>query len=174
MVEGAGLENRSTARYRRFESCPLRHRTRLAVALWCSLLALLWGAAPASAGEKRKDHGKPSVRLRAAPRMAPAPVHVVFTVQIDGGEDSEALHCLRFEWSWGDGTSSSTEGDCAEFVAGETKVQRLFEADHEYRNEGRYTAEVKVLKGERLLGSDSQGLMLGARKTDPKVEFRDH
>jgi hypothetical protein len=169
VVEGAGLENRSTARYRRFESCPLRHRT---AALACGFLAIACSA-PVHGAEKPRRPEKPEVSLRAAPRVAVAPARIVFTAELKGGPDSEALHCLTLKWSWGDGTTSSAEGDCGEFVPGTTKVRRLFQADHEYRQEGRFTAEVTIRKGEKVVVGDSIGLTVAPRPTDPRFQYRE-
>ena len=47
--------------------------------------------------------------LRAAPRAAIAPARIVFNVELKGGEDSEALHCLTLQWDWGDGSTSTGE-----------------------------------------------------------------
>ena len=103
---------------------------------------------------------KPKVSLRAAPRIADVPARILFTVQLTGGHDSEALHCLTLQWDWGDGTRSRSEGDCSPFEAGRTEVQRMFQADHEYRTEGKRTAGVKVMKGGRVIGSASTGVAI--------------
>jgi hypothetical protein len=103
---------------------------------------------------------KPTVTLRAAPRIADLPARIVFTAQLKGGEDSEAWHCLTLAWEWGDGTKSRSEGDCSPFEPGRTEVQRLFQADHEYRTEGKRTVAVKVLKSGRVLASGSTGVAI--------------
>src|SRR6185369_675999 len=117
------------------------------------LLAFL--AAAPSEKPAHKPAGKVSVSLRAAPRSAVAPARIVFNVELKGGEDTEALHCLTLNFDWGDGTRSSTEGDCSPFEAGKTRIQRLFTADHEYRERSNPEARVTVLKGERVVGRDS-------------------
>ena len=122
-------------------------------------LALLLLAAPAE--DKPKE--KVTVSLRAAPRVASAPARIIFNVELKGGEDTEALHCLTLEWSWGDGTRSGSEGECEPFVPGETKVQRLFTAEHEYREQRRPRAQVSVYKGERVIGRADVDLTIGPR-----------
>lgn len=134
---------------------------------------LAFVAAPAAAAAEKpadKPSNKVSVSMRAAPRTAAAPARIVFNVELKGGEDTEALHCLTLSFDWGDGTKSSTEGDCSPFQAGETKIQRLFRADHEYREQKRPTAEVTVLKGERTIGRDSVDLVIGPRPTRLKFD----
>jgi hypothetical protein len=132
-------------------------------------LLALFVAAPAEKPAD-KSSNKVSVSLRAAPRSAVAPARIVFNVELKGGDDTEALHCLTLQWEWGDGTKSSTEGDCSPFEAGQTRVQRLFTADHEYREQRRPTAEVTVLKGERVVGRAFVDLTIGPRPTRPKFE----
>ena len=123
-----------------------------------------------AAAPAEKPSNKVSVSLRAAPRSAVAPARIVFNAELKGGEDTEALHCLTLQWDWGDGTSSSSEGDCSPFEAGETKVQRLFTADHEYRERRKATAEVTVLKGERVVGRAFVDVAILPRPTRPKFE----
>ena len=129
------------------------------------VLALLTGA------PTEKPVAKPAVSLRAAPRIADAPARIVFTVQLSGGEDSEALHCLTLAWEWGDGTKSRSEGDCSPFEPGRTQVQRLFQADHEYRSEGKRTVGVKVLKGKRVLATGTTGVAIHPPNKTRKGSF---
>ena len=131
------------------------------------LLGLALTLLPAPA-DKPKD--KLTVSLRAAPRAAVAPARIVFNVELKGGGDTEALHCLTLQWEWGDGTRSTSEGDCSPFQAGETKVQRLFTADHEYGQKSTPDAEVTVMKGERIVGRGSVSLTIGPRPTKLKFE----
>jgi hypothetical protein len=114
--------------------------------------------------------GKVTVSIRAAPRVAVAPARIIFNIELKGGEDTDALHCLTLNFDWGDGTKSSSEGDCGEYKAGETKVQRLFTADHEYRERRKPTVEVTVMKGERTIGRASIDLTIGPRPTKMKFE----
>jgi hypothetical protein len=132
-------------------------------------LALLVVALAAAPAEKA---GRPSVELRAAPRVAVAPARVVFTVEMKGGEDGEALHCLTLKFDWGDGTRSESAGECEPLAERDGKVQRLFSADHEYRDRADPTVRVTVLKGERVIGSDSVGLHINPKPSRPKLDYR--
>src|SRR5262245_53552190 len=125
-------------------------------------LALLL-AAPAPAAEMEKGL---SVSLRALPRVAPAPVLVQFSVEIEGGRD-EDLHCVSLEWEWGDGSKGSGGAECPAYVAGETKVERFFEAEHEYRRQGRPTVRLRVTKDGKALASTTVGLVVGAPHQKP-------
>jgi hypothetical protein len=134
-----------------------------------TLVALVFALAATASADK--PAGRPSVSLRAAPRVAVAPARVVFTVELKGGQDGEALDCLTLRFGWGDGTTSSSEGECAAAQGGPAKVQRLFTADHEYGNQGSPTAEVAVLKGERVVGRASVSLKIGPRPTKTKLDI---
>jgi hypothetical protein len=123
-------------------------------------------------GSADKPKDKPTVSMRAAPRIADLPARIVFTVQLGGGEDSAALHCLTLAWDWGDGTRSRSEGDCSPFEPGRTAVQRLFQADHVYVSDGKRTAGVKVLKGKNVVGSASTGVAIYPRNRSKGGEFR--
>jgi hypothetical protein len=57
------------------------------------VLLTVLSAAPAA-----KPAGKVSVSLRAAPRTAAAPARIVFNVELKGGQETEALHCLTLQW----------------------------------------------------------------------------
>jgi hypothetical protein len=131
------------------------------------VLLLAPGGGPAAA-----KHAALRIELRAAPRAAPAPVRVVFTVELVGGTD-DALRCLVFDWEWGDGTRSSQEGECpAEGAAGPEKAERLFQASHEYRQKSRPEVKVTVRRGDRVLGSNGIHLVVGAPKAKTKVEIK--
>ena len=123
-------------------------------------IAMLGGALAASAAEKKGT----KVSLRAAPRVASAPVTVVFNVELTGGEDGEGLYCPVLEWEWGDGTKSEEEEECPAFEAGHTQVQRRFTTSHEFRDRANPKVAVTVRKGDRVLGRDAVSLVIGERK----------
>jgi hypothetical protein len=114
-----------------------------------AVLALL--ALPLGAAEKEKGL---SVSLRALPRVAVAPALIQFSVEIGGGKD-EDVHCASLEWEWGDGSKGSTGAECPEYVAGETKVERFFEAEHEYRRQGRPAVRVRVVKDGKMIATNT-------------------
>jgi hypothetical protein len=113
----------------------------------CFVLAALMLARSLDGAEKQKG---PSLSLRAAPRVAAAPVSVLFTAEVQGGADAD-VYCPTLEWEWGDGSKGSAGGDCPPYVAGETEVQRLFEAEHEYRQKGQPTVTLRITKDGKPL-----------------------
>ena len=110
-------------------------------------------AAPASAGEARPEAKlkKPRLDLRATPRMAFSPVNIFLIAELQGGDDVEEYYCPQLEWDWDDGGKSVHEGDCPPFVAGTTKIERRFTAEHEYRRSGIYTIKVTMRRANRSL-----------------------
>ena len=110
-------------------------------------------AAPASAGEARPEAKlkKPRLDLRATPRMAFSPVNIFLIAELQGGDDVEEYYCPQLEWDWDDGGKSVHEGDCPPFVAGTTKIDRRFTAEHEYRRSGIYTIKVTMRRANRSL-----------------------
>ena len=110
-------------------------------------------AAPASTGETRPEAKlkKPRLDLRATPRMAFSPVNIFLTAELQGGDDVEEYYCPQLEWDWDDCGKSVHEGDCPPFVAGTTKIERRFTAEHEYRRSGIYTIKVTMRRANRSL-----------------------
>ena len=135
------------------------------------LLAMLFLASAQTADAPPKKDTAVNVALSASPRVAPAPVRVVFTVELEGGADAD-LECLVFDWDWGDGTRSSQEGECrAEGAAEAGKAERIVQASHEYRQKGRPEVKVKVRRGEKRVGTHGIDLVIGAPKAKTRVEI---
>lgn len=125
------------------------------------VLALcLLPALPAAAGSKKK----PELKLRALPRVAVPPATILFIAEIVGGDDHDAsLHCPRLEWEWGDEGRSVVEPQCGEFVAGETKIERRFTAEHEYRDRLNATVEVRMLIDDKVRFKARTQVIIGQR-----------
>jgi hypothetical protein len=114
-------------------------------------------AAPASAGQAKPEAKlkKPRLDLRATPRMAFSPVNIFLTAELQGGDDVEEYYCPQLEWDWDDGGKSVHEGDCPPFMAGATKIERRFTAEHEYRRSGVYTIKVTMRRANRSLAASN-------------------
>jgi hypothetical protein len=114
-------------------------------------------AAPASAGEARPEAKlkKPRLDLRATPRMAFSPVNIFLTAELQGGDEVEEYYCPQLEWDWDDGGKSVHEGDCPPFVAGTTRIERRFTAEHEYRRSGVYNIKVTMRRANRSLAASN-------------------
>ena len=114
-------------------------------------------AAPAPAREAKPETKlkKPRLDLRATPRMAFSPVNIFLIAELQGGDDVEEYYCPQLEWDWDDGGKSVQEGDCSPFVAGTTKIDRRFTAEHEYRRSGVYTIKVTMRRANRALAASN-------------------
>ena len=119
----------------------------LVVATLASGLAAVPG--PLASGEAKPK--KPSLELRAVPRMAFSPVTIMFTAELKGGDDVEQYYCPELEWEWDDGGKSVQEADCPPFEPGVSKIPRRFTAEHLFKYSGGYRVSVRLRKADKLV-----------------------
>jgi hypothetical protein len=132
------------------------------------LLAAAVAALPLAGAENKPK--KPSLDLRANPRMAFSPVVVSFTAEMTGGEEVEDYYCPEIEWDWDDGGKSTQEGDCEPYETGKTQLQRRFTNDHEYRRAGIYNVRVSFLRAKRKFLAQSVRVTVRAGLGDRTIE----
>ena len=120
-------------------------RTRLVLLT----LAAALSAASVSPQQSPPKPKRPTLSLRATPRMAFAPVNVFFTAELTGGDDIEQFYCPEVEWWWGDGGKSVQESDCPPYEPGVSKIERRFTAEHEFRRAFVYTVAVTLRRANR-------------------------
>jgi hypothetical protein len=118
--------------------------SRVALAVLFFLFAGLAGAGDALRPKR------PSLGLRAFPRVAFSPVEVVAVAELKGGQDVEEFYCPGLEWDWGDGSRSAHEADCAPFEAG-MKLARFFSARHAFRAPGAYRVQLRLRRADRTV-----------------------
>jgi hypothetical protein len=106
-------------------------------------------AAPLAAGTRPT---KPRFDIRASPRTAFSPVHVLVVAELKGGDDLEEFYCPGLEWDWGDGERSLHEADCAPFEPG-TSLERRFSARHVFRQAGEFDVQVRLRRADRSLAT---------------------
>ena len=142
--------------------------TRAALAVVVALVL----AAPLPAGDAKPEAKlkKPRLDLRATPRMAFSPVNIFLTAELQGGDDVEEYYCPEIEWDWDDGGKSVQEGDCPPFVAGTTKIERRFTAEHEYRRAGIYTVKVTMRRASRSLAASNVRITVRPGLGDRTIE----
>lgn len=133
----------------------MRGAVRIAIAA----AVLLAAGTAAHAGTKGLK-----LKLRAAPRVAPVGTAVIFTADLSGGEDGEDLYCLTEEWRWDDGSVSTKQGECPDYAAGQTPVERMFSADRTFTKEGKPTVTLVLRKGDRTLARSSVSLAVAPKK----------
>jgi hypothetical protein len=130
-------------------------------------LALLGPIALAAAESKLK---KPGLNLRSTPRFAFSPARVLFVAELQGGDDVEEFYCPEVEWEWDDGGKSITEADCPPFVAGETKIERRFSAEHEFRRAATYNVKVSLKRLGKAFAIQTLRLTVRPGVGDPTIE----
>jgi hypothetical protein len=143
--------------------------SRAVVAVAALLLVAPALAFPAE-DEKPKEGKKPGLELRSTPRFAFSPAEILFTAELKGGDDVEAVYCPEVEWEWGDGGKSVHEADCDPWAPG-TKIQRRYTAHHVFQFAGLYRTRVTLRKsGKNILSQTMQGTIragLGDVSPDP-------
>jgi len=98
------------------------------------------------------DPAPPAVVIRAQPRGAIAPAHVLVTVELVGGDDMEEFYCPGLVWEWGDGARSLRESDCPPYEPGE-EIQRRYSARHVYRSSGRHELRFALVRSGRTVAA---------------------
>ncbi len=142
----------------------------------CKAAVLLTAASlavPALAGVDEKDKDRklkrPGLDLRATPRYAFSPAHIMFTAELKGGDDVEELYCPEVEWEWGDGGRSVEEGDCEPWTAG-AKIERRFTGNHDYPMAGIYPVRVTLRKSGKSIMTQTMSVTIRAGLGDPSPD----
>jgi len=143
----------------------MRSRTvRSCVAAVAACLAL----SLAAQGVPKPKLKRPTLNLRATPRMAFSPVTVFLTAELTGGDDVEDYYCPQLEWEWGDGGKSVQEGDCAPFEQGVSRIDRRFTTDHEYRRAGVFNISVLLRRANRAIAKADVRVTIRPGMADPR------
>ena len=121
--------------------------------------AFAWGVAAAAVlgghphALSQPGDERPSVTLRASPAVAFAPARIVLSANVLGGaDDFEGFYCPTIEWDWGDGTTSSSQADCAPYEARKSQIRRRYTVEHIYRQPGAYRIFFRLKKNTRVSG----------------------
>jgi hypothetical protein len=139
-------------------------RRRLA---WVATVAglVLTSAVAARAGPK-----KPSLDLRASPKMASPSTPFLFVATLSGGTDSEELHCLTAEWNWGEAAENGVhEPECEPFQPGVTKIERRFRFERRFGTEGPRDVELLLRKGDRVIARSKVSVRVTWDAKPPKL-----
>lgn len=111
---------------------------------------------------------KPTLNLRATPRMAFSPVTVLAVAELAGGDDVEQYYCPEIVWEWGDGGKSLQESDCPPFEEGVSKIERRFTAEHRYRRAGYYTLSATLRRAGKSIAKTDLKLTIRPGIADPR------
>lgn len=114
----------------------------LLVALVCAA-----GVQSGSAGGAQGGGDRPSLSLRASPRVAFAPAEILFVAQLRGGDDDyEDFYCVTVEWDWDDDTRSESTPDCEPYEPGASRIRRRYSTRHRFDYGGRYQVRINLKK----------------------------
>src|SRR5262245_24909449 len=129
--------------------------------LVATVLFAVSGLAFAQGALAQSKPKKPSLDVRASPRMATSPATILFTAELKGGDELEEFHCPELEWEWDDGGRSSNQPDCEPYQAG-TPIQRRFTAEHRYTRGGSYGAKLRLKRAGKTIASASINVTIRA------------
>ena len=114
------------------------------------LLAALVCAAAVQSGSVGGAQGggdRPSLSLRASPRVAFVPAEILFVAQLRGGDDDyEDFYCVTIEWDWDDDTRSESTPDCEPYEPGTSRIRRRYSTRHRFDYGGRYQVRINLKK----------------------------
>ena len=100
-----------------------------------------------SAGGAQDGGDRPSLSLRASPRVAFAPAEILFVAQLRGGDDDhEDFYCVTVEWDWDDDTRSESTPDCEPYEPGTSRIRRRYSTRHRFDYGGRYQVRINLKK----------------------------
>src|SRR5262245_59707811 len=106
---------------------------------------------------------KPTLSIKVTPPFGFSPLRVRASADMkDGSDDYADFYCATIEWDWGDGTMSETTSDCEPYVAGKSKINRRFSADHVYRLGGSYRILLRLKQKTKTVGTASATIQVRA------------
>jgi len=112
-------------------------RSRSCVARWITVTSVAVAAAALSASSPAPEQNKkPSISLKANPPVGFAPLRVVVTAELKGGDnDYRDFYCASVEWDWGDDTKSENTIDCDPYEPGKSEIKRRYVMEHTFRSQ---------------------------------------
>jgi hypothetical protein len=119
------------------------------------------------ANAKTAKPKKPTLTLRATPRMAFSPVTIFLTAELQGGDEVEQFYCPEVEWDWGDGGKSVQEADCAPYDPDVSKIDRRFTIEKVYRRAGVYMITVALKRANKTFAKADVRVTVRPGLADP-------
>lgn len=111
-------------------------QSRSCAVRWLCVVVIAAAAATASASATAPlQNKKPSISLKANPPVGFAPLRVVVTAELKGGDnDFQDFYCASVEWDWGDDTKSENKVDCDPYEPGKSEIKRRYVMEHTFRS----------------------------------------
>ncbi|HSC29550.1 MAG TPA: hypothetical protein VLD67_19895 [Vicinamibacterales bacterium] len=146
------------------------------VRCWLPIVAVaasLGLAAPPVAGQSDKK-AKPSVNLRASPSMGFAPLRVVFTAELKGGQnDYEEFYCATVEWEiqvlagMGGGGKAEQQLECEPYEPGKSEIKRRYVREHTFKLGGEYRIQFRLKQKDKIVGGGGMTIKIREGVGDP-------
>ncbi len=111
---------------------------------------------PAAEGPQQTQQRdeRPSLSLRASPKVTFSSTAILFVAELRGGaDDYEEYYCPSLEWDWDDDTKSETTYDCPPYEAGTSEIRRLYSARHTFRDGGSFEVAFRLKRRDDVLDS---------------------
>jgi hypothetical protein len=128
-------------------------RRGAALTAGCVAAALAISVRPqAAALQNRKP--RPDIELRDTPPVGVAPLRIVATAELKGGDDDYSdFYCPKIQWEWSDGTTSESADDCDPYEKGKSEIRRRYSVQHTYKDAGAYRIIFHLQQGTKNVGS---------------------
>ena len=146
-------------------------RRSLPVALGVGILAM--GATPVDSTDRVPD-AKPSVSVKAAPAVGFAPMRVVLTAELKGGQnDYEEFYCATVEWDitsvngMGDGNKSEQKLECDPYEPGKSEIKRRFVREQIFKSSGEYRIKFNLKQKNKIVGAAGTTIRVREGLGDP-------
>jgi hypothetical protein len=146
-------------------------RRSLPVVLGGGILAM--GVMPVDSTEAVPD-AKPSVSVKASPAVGFAPMRVVLTAELKGGQnDYEEFYCATVEWDitpvngMGDGNKSEQKLECDPYEAGKSEIKRRFVREQIIKTSGEYRIKFNLKQKNKIVGAAGTTIRVREGLGDP-------
>ena len=146
-------------------------RRSLPAVLGAGILAM--GVTPVGSTEPVPD-AKPSVSIKAMPAVGFAPMRVVLTAELKGGQnDYEEFYCATIEWDitsvngLGDGNKSEQKLECDPYEAGKSEIKRRFVREQIFKTSGEYRVKFNLKQKNKVVGGAGTTIRVREGLGDP-------
>ena len=124
--------------------------------LTCVILLAVGGGVGGAERIDTADKKKPSITVRASPSAGFAPLRVVLTAEIKGGENDFAdYYCPTIEWNWGDETRAESTADCDPYEPGKSEIKRRYTTSRIFQTYGNMKVEFRLKQKDKVVGAGS-------------------
>jgi hypothetical protein len=117
---------------------------------------------------------RPNVSVKASPAVGFAPMRVVLTAELKGGQnDYEEFYCATVEWDitsvngLGDGNKSEQKLECDPYEAGKSEIKRRFVREQIFKTSGEYRIKFNLKQKNKVVGGAGTTIRVREGLGDP-------